>query len=80
MNIHTVTLAELGHLYKRGARWLCVSAYQNGQHEKGDVLSWHKSYNAAARAAGPSQYREIKELDDIEPYDGPRLSMTGKTK
>lgn len=62
MNIHTASVAELTLLQWKGAQWLCVAAYAHGGHERGDVLSWHKSYDAAARAAGSSEWLGLNEL------------------
>jgi hypothetical protein len=62
-NIHTATTAELTTLQSKGAKWLCVAAYNHAGHERGDVLSWHKTQPAAARAAH-NEWRKTVELAD----------------
>jgi hypothetical protein len=64
LNTSTATVAELNALKTKGAEWLCVAAYAHQGHEKGDILSWHKSQNSASRAA-KGEFRTIKELHDV---------------
>ena len=80
INTRSVTFAEAEALHAKGARWLCVAAYDHMGHEKGDVLSWHRTYNAAARAAGASQFRSIDELDYVETVDGPYYLAAQRTR
>jgi hypothetical protein len=61
INIHTATISELTALKAKGATWFCVAAYDHAEHTKGDVLSWHKTQNAASRAA-KGEYRTVQEL------------------
>jgi enhancing lycopene biosynthesis protein 2 len=64
LNIHTTTVAELLALKSKGAQWFCVAAYAHLGHEKGEVLSWHKTQHGASRAA-KGEFRTIEELHYI---------------
>ena len=48
----------------RGWQYLVVAKHGIGQHQQGDAMSWHKSHDAAQRAAKPVQYAAVWELDD----------------
>ena len=62
MNIIDWTNEEKQDLIKRGARWLVVVQYtRNAEDRKGDIVSWHKSHEAASRAAR-SQFLELRDI------------------
>jgi hypothetical protein len=63
-NVHTATAHALQSLQAKGARWVCVAAYAHAGHERGDILSWHKTYDAACRAA-KGEFRRVNELAHI---------------
>lgn len=69
-NILTWMPSEKQALLSKGYDWLVVVRYtRNAADHMGDVVSRHRSYNAAARAAGPSQFLEIRETADCIAYD-----------
>ena len=61
----TYTAQQLRSLKAKGAQYLTVCVYDVGQHQKGVVLSWHKTHDAAQRAAKPLQYVGVYELHDM---------------
>lgn len=64
LNIRSWNAAERDALRKRGARHLVVVRYTRRADERqGDVVSWHRTYDAAARAVGPSEYLSIEDID-----------------
>jgi len=51
MNIYSWTPFEKANLINRGAHWLVVTQYtRNAAEHKGDIVSWHKTHEAAGRA------------------------------
>lgn len=64
MHQHTYTADQLHALQQRGAQYLTVCQYSIGRHTSGDVLSWHRSHDAAQRAAKPLQYVAVVDLSE----------------
>jgi hypothetical protein len=65
MNIRTATSTEINNLIQRGAKWLCVAAYDHSDLHRNDIISWHKSHDAACKAAGPSNWRKVVDIRDV---------------
>jgi len=60
----TYTAQQLRSLKSKGAQYLTICAHDIGTHTKGDVVSWHKSHDAAQRAAKPHQYVAVYDIND----------------
>ena len=61
-----LTFEQCAALDRKGASYVVYAAYAHEGHEIGDVLSWHKTHEAASRAAGQSQFRGVFDLNDVE--------------
>jgi hypothetical protein len=62
-NINSWTPSEKAKLIGRGARWLVVTQYtRNPSQRKGDIVSWHKTHEAAGRAAWGDDYVELRDI------------------
>lgn len=69
MNVNSMTVAEKESLYRKGIRWLaCVHYTSRADETKGDVVSCHKTYGAAAKASR-SSHVSIKDINDVWPID-----------
>ena len=61
----TYTAEQLAALKARGAQYLVVCRHSVGQHTQGEVISWHRTHDAAQRAAKPLQYLGVHDLADM---------------
>lgn len=50
----TYSAGQLHALKSKGAEWLVVCKHDIGGYRRGDVKSWHKSYDAAMRSKKPN--------------------------
>lgn len=57
-------IAELRKLRARGARWLVVGRYGD---QFGELISWHRTYDAAARKAGTND--QIADIQEVNCWD-----------
>lgn len=76
----TNRIETLQALKQRGARYLVRCRYAVGQHQAGEVVSWHKSHHAActadARIDPSRQHFEVVDINDAlsaeAEFDPPR--------
>lgn len=64
MNLYQATASELEALSAKGANWLVIAAYSFGLHERKDVLSWHKTREAAGRKYRSNERVAIVDIAD----------------
>ena len=57
-----LTATELQALYDRGIRYLVIAYHQIGRYQAGEIVSRHKSNDAAQRAAGASSWYAVRDL------------------
>lgn len=86
MNATNKTASELRRLQEQGARYLLVCRYSVGRWDKGDVLSWHRTHDAAVRAdakADPARcHMHVVDITDAIAdalYAAPGTTYTVKT-
>ena len=61
---YTITTTETARLIGKGCQYLAVAAYDHGEYQRNDIISWHKSYSAAAKAAA-GDYRRVVSIHDV---------------
>jgi hypothetical protein len=63
----TYSADQLKKLKARGAQYIVVSRGDIGFHRRGEVVSWHKTHEAACKA-GKGDWFRVEDIDDAIHY------------
>ena len=69
MNIGQWTQADKATLLRRGAEWIIVVRYSYADRRRGDVISWHRTHEAANRALNCHPNSGLLEVLDPTNYE-----------
>ena len=57
-------MTNIQKLIDQGYEWVVYAAYEHAGHEKGEIISKHKSYAAAEKKARNNNFLGIRDINE----------------